>query len=266
MMSPEDKDKLYTLRWHVRQLTPASRDAALGILGDLLGESSQAPSQPATTPSPVAGKTGEKLLRVPFAKQYGKESHTRGKYSNGYPVGAIVHFTAGSQNQKGEDAMDYQVKKGCTYFFIDKDGQIWQNFPLNEHGYHSGESGWKGLNGYVSDELVGIEIACAGQLDSKNKSWFGATIPQDQVRKVPGLANMEEGNYQKYTPAQEASLIRLLLWLKSNNPEVFNLDYVLGHDEVSGPAGIGFRRKNDPGGSLSCTMPQLRDKLKEQSK
>jgi hypothetical protein len=38
---------------------------------------------------------------------------------------------------------------------------------------------------------------------------------------------------------------------------------VLGHDEVSGPKGLGWRRKNDPGGALSCTMSKFREKLKQ---
>ena len=95
------------------------------------------------------------------------------------------------------------------------------------------------------------------------KTWFGLTIPASERRTIDSnTANQQEkGTYQKYTAAQEEALFRLLRWLKSNNPEVFSNDLVLGHDEVSGPKGIGHWRKNDPGGALSMTMDELRGKL-----
>lgn len=74
--------------------------------------------------------------------------------------------------------------------------------------------------------------------------------------------NIAKGTYEKYTEKQEQALIELVLWLKKNNPSVFNLDYVLGHDEVAGPSGIGRWRKTDPGGSLSMTMDKFRTLLK----
>jgi len=52
-------------------------------------------------------------------------------------------------------------------------------------------------------------------------------------------------------------LFKLLRWLEYNGNGIFKLDFVLGHDEVA-PS-----RKNDPGGSLSMTMPEFRKKLKE---
>jgi N-acetyl-anhydromuramyl-L-alanine amidase AmpD len=253
------RENLYTLRWLAKQLTPAARDQSLELIGLMLGENHTAIME--TKPLGI----GEKLLRVPFAKQYNKPSRTRGEYAHGYPVGAIVHFTAGHDTQTLEEAMDEQIKNGYTYFFIDKDGNIVQNFPLNEWGYHCGESKWPGLGSSCHSKLVGIEVACAGQLESNGAPWFSKSktpLPADQIRKVPGLDNMEEGLYQKYTREQEEALTKLILWLYHNNPNVFNLDYVLGHDEVSGPKGLGWRRKNDPGGSLSSTMTQFRDKLK----
>jgi N-acetyl-anhydromuramyl-L-alanine amidase AmpD len=73
------------------------------------------------------------------------------------------------------------------------------------------------------------------------------------------------GYFHKYSLAQEASLIELLVWLKNNNPSIFNVDYILGHDEVAGPKGIGRSRKQDPGGALSMTMAELRDLVKKKT-
>ncbi len=258
-MDEDTKQKLYTIRWLTKQMTPASVLEASNLIGELLGETQPAPIS--VTPDT---KGGEKLLRVPFAIQSPHLSKTRGFYEHGYPVGAIVHFTAGHQEQTIEEALDEQIKNGYTYFFIDKDGKIGQNFALNQWGYHCGESKWPGLGSSVHSKLVGIEVACSGQLESNMAPWFNKAKPfsPDDVRKVPGLDNMEEGYYHKYTAAQEVSLTRLLVWLYANNPGVFSLDYVLGHDEVSGPKGLGWRRKNDPGGSLSMTMSAFREKLK----
>jgi N-acetyl-anhydromuramyl-L-alanine amidase AmpD len=255
---------LYTLRWHVRQQTPEGSREALEILAEILGESAPTPA-PAVAPAQFSAQ-GAGLLRVPFAIPHAKESRTKGKYEKGYPIGAVVHFTAGRDVQRVSDALDYQVQQGYTYFFIDKEGNIGQNFPLDEWGNHAGESKWPGIGKSVSRHLVGIEIACAGLLDKNGKAWFGQTIPEEQRRKVPGLDNMQEGLYQKYTPAQEASLIKLLVWLKLNKPNTFNCDYILGHDEVSGVKGIGWNRKNDPGGALSMTMSKLRETIKSQVK
>ncbi len=107
---------------------------------------------------------------------------------------------------------------------------------------------------------MGIEIQAAGKLTKEGntyKSYFGTTIPSAEVRTVAtNNANQKAGHYQKYTDAQETALVNLLLWLFKNNPDVFSLDFVVGHDEVS-PG-----RKNDPGGALSSTMPKFRQKLK----
>jgi hypothetical protein len=52
---------------------------------------------------------------------------------------------------------------------------------------------------------------------------------------------------------------------KKNNPNIFNEDYILGHDEVAGPRGIGKSRKQDPGGALSMTMTELRELVKKKT-
>lgn len=159
-------------------------------------------------------------------------------------------------------AINYQVEQGYLYFVIDKDGNIGQNFSLDSWGYHAGQSSYQGLSGTVSDELVGIEIQCAGKLVKEGaiyKTWFGTEVEEEEVRHIPiKSANQEKGDYERYTKSQEEALTRLVLWLHKNNPDVFKLDFVVGHDEVS-PG-----RKNDPGGALSMTMPQYREFLKQQ--
>lgn len=203
---------------------------------------------------PSVDRVGANLPWIPFAKIEQAEMKTRGRYSGGYPRGAVVHFTAGSR----PGSLDFGRKMGHAYLMIQEDGTILQAHPLDRWGYHCGESSWPGLGSGLSDQLVGIEIAAAGRLEKVSggyRSWFGTLIPEDQVRLSVSKQNIQAGAYQKYTLAQEASLTRLLLWLKSNNPDVFKLEYVLGHDEIAP------KRKNDPGAALSLTMPEYRSFL-----
>lgn len=256
-MTSEEKEKLYTLRWNINKYVTEQKlkDELLDILGDLLGDKKILEDRP----------TSFRQLWYPSALKNFPKSKTRGHYAtaSGFPIGAIVHFTAGHPGL--EDRISEQVLNGFTFFVIDDDGKIGQNFPLNEWGYHAGESKWPGLGSYVSNKLVGIEIACAGMLtkidDNTYRSWFGKEYTKDQVRYISSdMDNQQAGYYHKYTAAQEKSLIELLAWLKHNDPD-FKTDYVLGHDEVSGKKGIGYNRKNDPGGSLSMTMSNLRKLL-----
>lgn len=184
---------------------------------------------------------------------------TLGLYRKGYPEGAVVHFTAGSY---GLAEIDLARHMGYTYLVIDKDGVVHQGFPLDHWGSHAGRSTWPSLGDGVSRWLVGIEIECAGSLKAVGpgefRTWFGSPIDAADVRIVPQKReNQAPGAYHRYTEAQEKALVELLLWLHANNPAVFSLDLVVGHDEVS-PG-----RKTDPGGSLSMTMPALREYLKK---
>ena len=162
-------------------------------------------------------------LWSPLAKQYPKRAKTRGKYRHKYPIGAVVHHTAG---RPGTGTLDYAVKKGYCFFLIDRDGTIYQNFPLDEWGWHAGKSGWdksKEITGSVSDELVGIEISGAGRLEPADdkkqvfKTWWGGQVNAMDVRHVSGDARPVSGYYQKFTSEQEQSLLDLLVWLKTNN-------------------------------------------------
>ncbi|WP_457021161.1 hypothetical protein [Luteimonas sp. A611] len=73
---------------------------------------------------------------------------TVGRYVKGYPVGAIVHYTAGRDNPLGDikNALD----NGYCYFVIAPSGKVYQNFPLDRWGYHAGKSYYAKLGSGVS--------------------------------------------------------------------------------------------------------------------
>lgn len=268
------KNDLYTLRWHASKIREAaSLEAAKAhgedqhtLLTAMIGDGVKIPDQPKEPERPNPDAVGKKLLYYPDAVITRDKMRTRGKYAQGYPQGAIVHFTAGRSlngDKDSERTVQGGIDNGFCFFVLSSTGQVFQPFRLDEWGYHAGTSAWKGLKGTVSDELVGIEVNCAGKLKrnsaGKWESWFGEVYPDDAVRTVKAKDNVEAGTYHRYTQAQEDSLIRLLLWLYRNNPKVFSLDLVLGHDSVAP------KRKNDPGGSLSMTIPELQKLLKSKA-
>ena len=218
----------------------------------------------AKTTKKIEVRKNQSLDHCPFAFTKFPRANTKGVYKLMHPVGAVVHYTSGNPDQRLADAVAFQNKSGMTYFCIDASGSISQNFPLTSWGSHAGKSNWDGIGRSVSSSLVGIEVICAGKLSANGTPWFGnAPYPADKVRVIDkDKDNQKAGTYYKFTEAQESSLIRLCHWLKSNN-QVFDFDKVLGHDEVSGEAGLGYQRKIDPGASLSMTMPQFRKLLTE---
>lgn len=211
---------------------------------------------------------------------------TVGYYTNHFPEGAVIHFTAGrSRNAKmgGKRNLSSHYEMGVSettthckdqkfcFFVIDRDGNVFQQFPLDRWGYHAGKSSWPGLRDTVSNELVGIEVMCAGKLTRipktmTFKAWFtnlekgDLPFAYDEVSEWANVENIQEGVYHRFTQAQIESLQKLILWMKDVAPkDCFKIENVVGHDEVSPD------RKNDPGGSLGMTMSKFREKLKKMS-
>ena len=230
----------------------------LGTLRSILSKKTdQLPSKEKTQPKPPEEKPKEVRLMCPFAEDYSLVQKTRGDYRKGFPEGAVIHYTAGSGTLR--DAANHAEKKRYNYFIIDKQGKIAQLAPLNRWGSHAGKSScYLGEN--VSQFLVGIEVICAGRLTKLSdpqtggyiyKTWWGKDVPERFVNEKGDKA------FEKFTVEQEAALSNLIMWLKREKPDVFMIDNVFGHEEVS-PG-----RKEDPGLSLSEPMYSYRSKLKE---
>jgi hypothetical protein len=179
----------------------------------------------------------------------------RGNYKtdSGKFKGLTVHYSVSGRSAKGaRGVVEYLQSMGYGCMVMDESGIIYvpKNFDIFQSwGSHSGKSKWKGIKN-VSDQFAGIEICNWGK-DSKVGPYRDVTTAEGYV---------VAGRYQQYTDVQEKSLINFLLWAKTKNPE-FDLDYVVGHDELRKEYGL-LGDKQDPGGSLSMTMPQLRDLIK----
>lgn len=182
---------------------------------------------------------------------------TKGTYSYGWPKGCVVHYTAG-RNETEEQALNtirWGRTQGFTFMLIGPTGVVYQGAPLNKWGEHAGKSYHPLVGPMVSSSLVGIEVACPGRLTKGSTAW-GFKPEVGLTREVGDKHNMRAGVYVKYTDAQEAALTELILWLKRQHPDIFDLNLVLGHDSVA-PG-----RKSDPGGSLSMSIPEYQQHLK----
>ena len=189
------------------------------------------------------------------------EVKTHGKYKtkSGKPRGAVVHFTSGNygEPQDALNTLSSMVDRGLGALVLDRDGTFYRakNHDQNKVTYHAGISRWKDVES-LSFYCVGIEVVSAGKLDKDGRSWFGTTIPIEDRRYVPQRDNIEAGVYHTFTAAQELSLRNFMLWQRLLNQD-FMFSWVVGHDEIARPKG----RRNDPGGSLSSSMPEFRAHL-----
>ena len=229
----------------------------------LRGEVDLTPELPERPPAPVIVDTPPKstptkgwqpkVVVVPgvFFKKRG-----RFKTPLGEPEGAVVHYTVSGNTPKTAAAVVRSLASrslGCPV--VDAQGIIYvpEGFDWERDvAYHAGKSLWRGKDS-VSTRKIGFEMCNWGSDARKQK------VPAEQIRN--GLCNngsKSKNDYQKYTPAQEEFLVNVMVYLKNKYPKTFSYDEICGHDECAIPLG----RKNDPGASLSMSMPDFRKKLK----
>lgn len=194
--------------------------------------------------------SSEPVLWYPAAHRALPDLPTAGRFGLGYPRGAVVSATGGSY---GLAELDLARQRGEAFFLIDDHGTVHQAFPLDQWGRHAGAA---------SRELLGIRLEGPGPLKGDGHGTFhtkwGSKVRPADVRVVRGPDGRRiAAAYRRFAPEQEHALCALLLWLKTNNPAVFDLHLVFGRDEVvDGPL-------FDPGGALRFTMPDLRRHLEE---
>jgi hypothetical protein len=198
---------------------------------------------------------------IPFATKH----HKMPTRSLRWPKKLVIHWTAGSPDQKGQDGIEQGAKNGFTYLFLERSGRLWQGAPTNAGGYHAGNAI------YSSFDCLGVEVACAGRLEKIGElyaPWFAKVdgkinaarcIPKDQViYDADGPEDDEsfKGYYQLYSKEQMEGLTKLALYccqmLRMNPSDI------VGHDMIATP----FGRKVDPGFSIGeGGMPVFRKKI-----
>jgi N-acetylmuramoyl-L-alanine amidase len=147
----------------------------------------------------------------------------------------VIHFTAGAT---GLSSIGWwrRLKNGvCAHFVIERDGTIYQCRPCNRTAGHAGASRWTDPNTGITYHglnscSLGIELANGGHSFPERFSDLSATMARHKhggpVRK-----------WETFPKAQLDACFALSRVLV----ERYNLDDVVGHDDVS-PG-----RKTDPG-------------------
>lgn len=182
----------------------------------------------------------------------GVEMKTRWNVS---PKGLIIHYHSGWTDSRinSISVLKLGQKNGYKYMCMEENGDVYYpNAKLSfwEMGYHCGTK-----HHY---DHVGIEVINSGKLekrDGKFYTWFDKEIPSNRVLAWRDEDNIVGGYYEAFTQEQIDYLVGLCHYLKDKYP-TFLFDNVLGHDEVA----VG--RKQDPGGSLTMTMPEFRKLVK----
>lgn len=163
------------------------------------------------------------------------------------PRGFTVHHTGGGGT---EGVYDTLIKSGIGYhLLIERNGKVIQLTNLNLRVNHAGVASWNKLS--PNRMHIAVCFVAWGALTLRNGryySWADTAVPADQVRKRAADGALY---WHKATAAQEAALYTILKWGVSLGIDPAN---VCGHDECCIPKG----RKDDPGGGLSKTMPELR--------
>jgi N-acetyl-anhydromuramyl-L-alanine amidase AmpD len=175
------------------------------------------------------------------------------------PVGLIVHFHAGWADDRNNSiaCLKSGVKNGYTYHCLEEDGTLYQSVGMADQGYHCGT--------HHHRDHVGIEVMCGGKLGVTTdpigkkvfKTWFDKTVKPENVRYSLPQDNVKEGYYEMFTMHQEKTLIDICMWMRARYGWT-SFDNVLGHDEVAP------KYKNDPGASLSMSMPEFRAYLEKE--
>ena len=184
------------------------------------------------------------------------ESMSSGLMGN-VPLGVTIHHL-GERNV--DNAMETLRRDKFGYHaIIDRDGSFIQTSYFKNKVNHAGKASWNGSS--PNRRHLAVAIASWGQVtkssDFKYTSWAGTRIPLFEVSLRKGNIDNEWHFWDVATPAQEHCLFEFLKWCVAHGIPTKN---ICGHDECALP----FGRKNDPGGVLSMTMPQLRAMLATQ--
>lgn len=168
-------------------------------------------------------------------------------------AGVTVHHAA---HRSLKVVQEEGIKSKIGYhLIIDREGKIHQTTYLDRTVWHAGKALWNGRS--PNREHVAVCLLSWGRLKPLEEgfvSWAGAEVPRVEARRRPG----RDGKFDWWdacTQPQEAALIKTLSWLIAAGG-IAPSD-VAGHDEAALPLG----RKDDPGGSLSWGMNELRQIL-----
>lgn len=186
-------------------------------------------------------------------------SMAAGKFLGSRPHGVTVHYTADMNLSRVIASL-----RGRTlgyHLLIDRDGKVIQTSYLDSKVNHAGPSKWHDES--CNKWHAAIAIMSWGEVKKEGgkiySAWNGAKLEdkdvdgQDIVERPSNVKGVK-AFWQAATKAQEETLLQMLRWFMTQGIDPRK---ICGHDEAAIPPG----RKIDPGGVLSMTMPELRNRL-----
>lgn len=184
----------------------------------------------------------------------------------------VLHHTASGDGAAGD--IQYWAntpERVATAFVLERSGILYQAFHSSRWAYHLGISHprWP----QHDRQSIGIEIDSWGYLEKKGDrffSWAGVEVPADRVQKYDIWKGCRY--FEKYTPAQIATLRDLLIYLgeKYRIPlgfgfEIFDLNRRALNIEPGVFAHASYRKdKTDahPQPELLALGSELKDRIK----
>jgi len=153
----------------------------------------------------------------------------------------IMHYTVGSSAEGSISWLTNARSRASAHIVLSRDGDITQLVPFNMKAWHAGRSRWQELKG-LSAHSIGIEIDNAGVLtklaNGRWKTSFGKVYEPDEVIELTHKLDNQPKGWHIYPEQQLQALIELSQLLV----EEYQLEGILGHDDIS-----GYRGKRDPG-------------------
>lgn len=259
-MSNKIKDSLYTARWALTEAIEHGAYEKLDLAWDSIAQakadiitSDVEPDRPNEEPGNALPKVASPSIK--FNHISGVSYKLNGGFGtpSGKPRGVVVHYTvSGRQERNARGVVNFLASKNLGAVVMDEEGELYipSNYdPMKHVVWHAGNSSWKGLSG-ISRHCVGLEVCSWGRLDGTPRL---ANL-QTEKKFFKNKGNIAQGTYEMFTPKQMQGIVNFIAYVRANSPD-FDLDWVVGHDEIS-PG-----RKQDPGGSLGMTMAEFRKEL-----
>ncbi len=151
----------------------------------------------------------------------------------------IIHYTAGSSAESSAKYLCKNNVKASAHIVIGKKGEVYQLVSFDTKTWHAGRSEYAGRK-WFNNFSIGIEIDNAGVLtktENAFRSWFGSSIPSENVLKAKHRNELSEKYWELYTKEQLMVCNEICTLLI----EQYNIKNILGHEEIC-PG-----RKHDPG-------------------
>jgi N-acetyl-anhydromuramyl-L-alanine amidase AmpD len=190
-----------------------------------------------------------------LASVHNPSALSKGAFEGNQPAGVTI-ATTGERNLARVLAACAAGREGY-HLVIDREGRVHQTAYLTQRVNHAGKAQWLCQSPNKAHISVGL-ISFGKLLPGPQGTWLsntGVTVRSSHVALRPG--NTERGNahWDACTIAQETTLYEVLTYLVAQGIGPSN---VCGLDECSLPNG----REHSPGGALSMTTVELREKLR----